>query len=150
MSTTESSGSYTPPPPPPPPGGMYPPSGASGLPPGDVGSMKTFFLVSLIVNAVATLIWIVSALGAGIATCGIGCVLIVIPIVSGVAIVLDSMALSKMGQAPSPATHGFLKTAAILDIVSGVVSVGVIPLVMGILCLINLGKPDVQRYYGVA
>jgi hypothetical protein len=140
-------GPFVPPPPPPPPPSF---GGGASLPPGDVGTLRVFFLVSLIVNAVATLVWLLSVLGFGAATCGFGCVLIVIPLVSGVAIVLDAMALSKMNLPPNAAIHGFLKTAAILDIVSGVVGMSVVPLVMGILCLVYLQKPEVQRYYGAS
>lgn len=153
MDTNPPIGSYTPPPPPPPPqsGGAYvPPRPGGVLPPGEIGSIKIFFLVSLIVNAVATAGWLLSVVGIGAATCGLGCLLIVIPAVSGVAIVLDSMAMSKMNQPPSPATYSFLKTAAIFDIVSGVIAMSIVPLVMGILCLVHLQKPDVQRYYGAA
>lgn len=149
--TPPPAGSYVPPPPPPPTyggGGYVPPAGGGAAPPAEIGSLKIFFLVSLIVNAVATLVWVLSVLGVGLATCGIGCLLIVIPAVSGAAIVFDSMALSKMNQAPTPAIHGFLKTAAIFDIISGVVGMSVVPLVMGILSLLYLQKPEVQRYYG--
>jgi hypothetical protein len=143
-------GSYTPPPPPPPPSSYIPPAPGSGFyPPGDVGTIKVFFIVSLVVNAIATLMWLFSVLGVGLATCGIGCLLIVLPAVTGAATVFDAMAVSKMGQAPNQGVYGFLKTTAIMDIVSGVIGMSVVPLVMGILALIFLQKPEVQRYYGI-
>jgi hypothetical protein len=88
-----------------------------------------------------------SVVGIGVATCGIGCLFIVVPAVSIAALVLDSMALQKMNQAPTPAIYSFLKMAAILDIVSGVVTMFIVQLVLGILCLLFLQKPEVQRHY---
>ena len=146
-----SAGTYVPPPiPPPPPPPYTPPPAqhAGGFPPGEVGTVKIFFIVSLIVNAIATLAWLFSVMGFGIATCGLGCLLIVLPAVTCAATVFDAMAVSKMGQAPTAGVYSFLKTAAIMDIVSGVIGMSVVPVVMGILALVFLQKPEVQRYYG--
>lgn len=146
------SGPYMPPPPPPPPpiqGGYVPPPPGTPIgPPGDVATVKVFFIVSLVVNAITTLFWLFSVVAAGIATCGFGCLLIVLPAITGAATIFDSMAVTRMGQAPNPGTHSFLKTTAIFDIVSGLLGMSIVPLVMGILALINLAKPEVQRYYG--
>ncbi len=142
-------GTYVPPPPPPPPPYMPPPPGQSGsYPPGDVGTVKVFFIVSLVVNAIATLMWLFSVVGVGIATCGIGCLLIVLPAITGAATVLDAMAVSKLGQPPNIGVYSFLKSAAIMDIVAGVIGMSIVPIVMGILALVYLQKPEVQRYYG--
>lgn len=142
-------GTYVPPPPPPPPSYVPPVQSApGGVPPADVGTVKIFFIVSLVVNALAALTWMGIVFGAAVATCGIGCLLIVVPAVPVAATVLDAMALAKMGQPPVGGTYGFLKTAAIMDIIAGVVGTSVVPLVMGILILVFLAKPDVQRYYG--
>lgn len=138
-------GSYTPPPLPPPP----PPLTGSVPPqqPADIGMLRTFFIISLVVNAIATLAWLVSTILGGMATCGIGCLLIVIPVVTGAALTLDAMALQKFNR-PDAKTGSFLRTAAIMDIVAGAVGMSAVPLVMGILCLIQLGKPESQNYYG--
>lgn len=151
MSTIDSGGpgSYTPPPPPPPPSYVPPPAGGPFLP-ADLGSLKIFFLVSLIVNAVVTGVWLLSVVGFGAATCGLGCLLIFVPAIPGVALVFDAMSLSKLGLPPNPATYSFLKTTAILDIVAGVISVGIVPVVMGILALMSLQNPQMQRYFGFA
>lgn len=147
---TGPSGTYVPPPPPPPPGGYVPPppAGTPFGPPGDVGTIKVFFIVSLVVNAVTTLFWLFSVVAAGIATCGFGCLLIVLPAITGAATILDAMAVTRMGQPPNAGVYSFLKTTAIFDIVAGTLGMSIVPLVMGILALINLAKPEVQRYYG--
>lgn len=150
MSTIDPSGSYTPPPPPP-GGGSYvpPPPVPPAYAPNEIGTLKIFFIVSLVVNAISTGVWLLSVLGIGAATCGLGCLLIIIPAVPCVALVLDAMAIQKLGYAPNPGTHSFLKTTAIIDIVAGVVSVGIVPVVMGVLALISLQKPEMLRYFGL-
>lgn len=143
-------GPYMPPPPPPPmPGGYVPPPPGAPLgPPGEIATIKVFFIVSLVVNAITTLFWLFSVVAAGIATCGFGCLLIVLPAITGASTIFDAMAVTRMGQPPNSGLYSFLKTTAIFDIVSGVVGMSIVPLVMGILALINLSKPEVQRYYG--
>jgi hypothetical protein len=108
----------------------------------DLATLRSFFLVSGIFNAlaiVAAFFWIPLV---GLATCGFGCVLVVLPVLNTVAAVMDFVALTRLdGSAENPA--GFLRAAAILDIVAGFLG-SMIPLVFGILELIYLGKPEVQ------
>lgn len=136
--------------PPPPPPSLPPYLGSTPIAPStqppDFGLIRIFFIVSLIVNSVATLWWLGSTFAMGIATCGVGCLLIILPVVTGSAIVLDAMALSKLNR-PDAKTESFLRLAAIMDIVSGVVALSAVPLVMGILNLVHLQKPEVQRYF---
>jgi len=147
---TGPSGTYVPPPPPPPPGGYVPPppAGTPFGPPGDVATIKVFFIVSLVMNAIATFTWPVVVFWLGAMTCGLGCVAIVVPLLTGAATVLDAIALGKIGQRPNAGVYSFLKTTAIFDIVAGVIGASVVPLVMGILALVSLHRPEVQRYYG--
>ena len=115
--------------------------------PQEVDNLRVFFIVALIVNGVVTVVWLISAVAGGIATCGIGCLLVVIPMVTGFACVLDAIAISKIGGPPSPSVRSFLNFAAIADIVAGAVGVSLVPLVMGILSMVFLQKPEVQRYF---
>lgn len=121
-----------------------------GSAPADVGTIRVFFIVSLIVNAIATMAWLGSTVVGGIATCGLGCLLIVLPTASAVAIVLDAMAISKLNQPPSTAIADFLKLTAIVDIIAGTVTMSVVPLIMGILVLVYLQKPEVKAHFGSA
>ncbi len=130
-------------PPPPPP----PPQFGGPAAPADIGALRAFVLVALIVNSIATLSWLIATVAGGVATCGLGCLVIVLPIVTGAAIWLDAVALSKLNQPPAPAVAGAVRTAGILDIIAGVVSLSVIPLVMGILTLVYLQKPEVVAYF---
>jgi polyferredoxin len=133
-------GAPAPPPPPPPPYG-------GSATPADVGALRIFILIALIVNALATLSWLAATVAGGAATCGIGCLLIVLPVFTGIAVWFDAVALSKLNQPPSRAVAAAVKNAAIFDIIAGVVSLSVIPLVMGILALVYLQKPEVVAYF---
>jgi hypothetical protein len=131
---------YTPPPPP------VAPVSMPGRPQ-EVDNLRIFFIVAAIVNGIVTIVWLISVVLGGIASCGIGCLLIFIPMITGAACVLDIMAMSKLNGPPSPSVRSFLNFAAIADIVAGAVGVSLVPLVMGILSMVFLSKPDVQRYF---
>ena len=60
------------------------------------------------------------------------------------------MAISKVNAPPSAGVSSFLNFAAIADIVAGAVGVSLVPLVMGILSMVFLQKPEVQRYFAQA
>jgi len=98
------------------------------------------------VNGVITVVWLISVVVGGLASCGIGCLLIFIPMITGAACILDIMAVSKVN-APSAGVGSFLNFAAIADIVAGAVGFSLVPLVMGILSMVFLQKPEVQRYF---
>jgi hypothetical protein len=139
------------PPPPPPQPPPPPPQQAFGpvaVPPQEIATLRVFVLVALIINSIATLAWLATTVTGGLATCGVGCLLIVVPAVTGIAIWLDALALSKLNLPPNPYVAGAVKNAAIMDIVAGVVGMSVVPLVMGILALVYLDKPQVRAYFG--
>lgn len=144
-----------------PPGGNYqpPPSTGevppAGIPPAappptqpqDVGMIRVFVLVALITNALATVFWIASTVVGGLASCGIGCLFIFVPAITAAAVAFDAVTLNKMNQPPSAGVASALQTSAIGDIIAGVVGMSFVPLVMGILILVFLQKPEVSRYY---
>jgi len=109
-----------------------------------LGSLKTYYLISGIANAVAMVVGTVAIVIGGAMTCGVGCLLLFLPLINIVVMVFDFVASSKVSQAPSAKTYSFLRTASILDIVA---CFAVIPLIMGILSLQILGKPEVRRYF---
>lgn len=115
--------------------------------PQEVENLRIFFIVAAIVNGVITVVWLFSVVVGGLASCGIGCLLIFIPMITGAACVLDILAISKMNGPPSAGVGSFLNFAAIADIVAGAVGISLVPLVMGILSMVFLQKPDVRRYF---
>jgi hypothetical protein len=111
-----------------------------------LGSLKTYYLISGIANAIAMVVGSIAIVIGGIATCGLGCVLLFLPLINTGVMIFDFVASSKVTQAPSRSTYSFLRTASILDIVA---CFAVIPLIMGILSLQILGKPEVRRHFEI-
>jgi len=136
--------SETVPPPPPIPPATIP------VRPREVENLRIFFIVAAIVNGVITVVWLFSVVVGWLKTKGIGCLLIFIPMITGAACILDIMAISKVNAPPSAGVSSFLNFAAIADIVAGAVGVSLVPLVMGILSMVFLQKPEVQRYFAQA
>jgi hypothetical protein len=123
------------------------PSIASYTPPPEIANIRVFFLVSAIVNAIVTFAWLIATVAMGLATMGIGCLLIFIPFITGAVCVMDFIASSKAVGPPTSGARSFLTFVAIADILSGVFGASVVQLVMGILSLVFLNKQEVQAYY---
>jgi hypothetical protein len=109
-----------------------------------LNNSRTYFMVSGIANAVVFMIGAVSVTMAGVATCGLGCLFIVLPLINVTVMIFDFIAISKIQQPPSPSNYSFLKMAAIFDMFS---CAAIVPLIMGILNLQLLGRPDVHAYF---
>jgi len=107
-------------------------------------NLRTYFLVSGIANIVAFLIGTISVIAAGLGTLGCGCLLGVLPLINLGVMVFDFVAYSRALQTPTPQLHGFLKTCAIFDMLA---LFALIPLIMGILNIQILGRPDVHAYF---
>ncbi len=107
-------------------------------------NLKTYYLVSGIANALAFLIGTFAVLFFGIVTFGCGCIFIVLPFIDAVVMIFDFVAFSRVAQAPDPGVYTLLRTTSILDIVAGFV---VVPLVMGLLNLQILARPDVYARF---
>lgn len=113
--------------------------------PSELNTSKTFFLISAIVNILILLGWGGTTVIGGIATCGLGCITGIFPIINLVACILDFMAYSKLNSMNQPGTAGTMRNAAVMDIVS-ILTGNVVSLIFGILILQYLNKPDVDTY----
>lgn len=107
-------------------------------------NLELFYLVSGIANALALVIGLFWVLVAGLTTFGCGCILIVLPMINAVVMVFDFMAYSRLDLPPSPDTFSFLRLVAVLDILA---CFAIVPLVMGVLSLVTLGKPEIYAYF---
>lgn len=105
---------------------------------------RTYFLVCGIVNVIAAVFWAVLTFIGGLATCGCGCLLIVLPMIHLTVMVFDFIAVSRLAAPPTPEVYSFLKLAAILDIIAGL---AVVPLILGILNLQLLARPEIYRHF---
>lgn len=109
-----------------------------------LNNARTYYMVSGIANAVAAVIgtgWVVIF---GASTCGIGCVFIVFPAINVAVLIFDFMAMGKLQEPPTPEVFSFLKLTSVLDIVA---CFAVVPLVMGVLNLQILGRPEIQGHF---
>jgi hypothetical protein len=107
-------------------------------------SIKTNYLISSIANGVVFVGGLIFVLVIGVSTCGVGCLLIVFPFLNLGVMILDLIAMGRVLQSPSVSNYSFLKFTSICDIVA---FVGIVPLIMGILNLQNLGKPEIYQHF---
>lgn len=107
-------------------------------------NVKTYFLVSAIANIVAFLVGVFTVIFAGLGTCGLGCVLIVLPLINLAVMIFDFIAFSRVLDPPSPKAYSFLKMVAIFDMLAGF---AVVPLIMGILNTQSLARPEIHAHF---
>lgn len=109
-----------------------------------VDSIRTHFLIAAIGNGIAFVAGTIGVLVGGLASCGVGCLFFFLPLISLGVMITDLISMSKLKQTPSPSVYSFLKMAAIFDIFA---CFALVPLVMGILNLQALAKPEVHAYF---
>lgn len=107
-------------------------------------NMRTYFLVAGIANLIAFLAGTIGVIAAGIGTMGCGCLLGILPLINLGVMCFDFVAYSRALQPPTPQLHGFLRMCAIFDMLALFV---LVPLIMGILNLQILARPDVHSYF---
>jgi hypothetical protein len=110
-------------------------------------NIRTYTLIAGIANGVATVLGTIGVLAAGISTFGCGCIFIVFPILHLAACIIDFLAYSRLGDAPSAAVYSTARTSAIMDLASGF---AIVPLIMGIMKLQLLGTEPVREYFNAA
>lgn len=117
---------------------------------GDLQTLRTFYLVSAIVNGIAAIGWALTAVIVGVTTCGFGCIIVVIPIFAGVALYMDVESIRRIDRGLGAGDSSFLLSTAILDIVAGICG-SVVPIVFGVLECVWLYRPAIQTaFYGPA
>lgn len=109
-----------------------------------IRNLRTYFLVAGIANAFVFVTGTVAVILAGITTLGCGCLLGVLPLISATVMVFDFVAYSRALQEPTPQLYSFLKMCAIFDMIA---LFALVPLIMGILNVQILGRPDVYAYF---
>lgn len=113
--------------------------------PSELQTAKTFFLISGIINILGFLGWGGSTVLGGIASCGLGCVFGLLPIVNLVSCIMDFIAYNKLNTLNQTGTFSTVQTAAILQIVT-IVTGNVVSLIFGIITLNNLGKEHIKTF----
>ncbi len=105
---------------------------------------RSYFLVCGIVNLIAGVFWALVTFFGGLATCCLGCLLVGLPMIHLTVMVFDFVAASRLMSPPTPEVYSFLKLTAILDLVAGL---AVVPLILGILNLQLLARPEIYQHF---
>ncbi len=109
-----------------------------------LSNSRTYFLICGIVNAIAGAAWALFTFFAGLATCCLGCLVVVVPMIHLTVMIFDFVAVSRLRSSPAPEVYSFLKLTAILDIVAGL---AIVPLILGILNLQILARPEIYAHF---
>lgn len=113
--------------------------------PSELQTAKTFFLVSGIINILGFLGWGGSTILGGIATCGIGCLIGILPVINVVSCIMDFIAYSKLNNVNQQGTFGTIQTAAIFQIIT-ILTGNIVSFIFGIINLNNFGKESVKTF----
>ncbi len=113
--------------------------------PTELQTSKTFFLISGIVNILVFFGWGGTTLLGGLVTCGIGCLLGIVPLINVVSCILDFLAFNKLNKLNLAGTYSTMQFAAILEIVT-ILSGNVVSVIFGIMNLMYLNKPEVTSF----
>lgn len=113
--------------------------------PSELQTSKTFFLISGIMNILVFLGWSGTTILGGLITCGIGCLVGIVPLINIVCCIMDFMAYNKLNTLNRVDTHGTMQFTAILEIVT-ILSGNIVSMIFGIITLTHLNKPEVQNF----
>lgn len=113
--------------------------------PSSISTAKTFYLVSAILNILYGVFWLFYVVILGTATCGIGCVFFIVPVINIVACIMDFIAYNKLNTLTAPGTFGSMQFASIMDIVS-VITGNIVSPVFGILTLMNINQEEAKTF----
>lgn len=113
--------------------------------PSEIQTSKIFFLISAIINILAFLGWGGTTLIGGIATCGFGCLIGLLPIINVVGCVMDFIAYNKLNKLNVSGTFSTVQFASIIQIIT-ILTGNVVSLIFGIISLQNFSKDTVKNF----
>ena len=113
--------------------------------PSQLNTAKTLFLISAILNFVYAIGLGGYAAVMGLFTCGIGCLLFAVPVISIVACTMDFIAYNKLNSLDRQGTFGSIQFASIMDIVT-VLTGNPVSLIFGIIILVYLNDNSVKSF----
>ncbi|MBM4158812.1 MAG: hypothetical protein FJ216_08555 [Ignavibacteria bacterium] len=113
--------------------------------PSELETTRTLLMISGIMNILVIAGWIVATFFFGLGTCGIGCVIGVIPIINIVSCIMDFIAYNKVNTLTQSGTYGSINTAAILEIIT-VVTGNTVSMIFGIIILNYLAKDNIKSF----
>lgn len=113
--------------------------------PSEISTAKTFFLISAILNLLFALGMGAYGIGLGLFSCGIGCLILFIPVINIISCIMDFIAYNKLNALNQPGTFNSIQFAAIMEIVT-ILTGNFISMIFGIITLVNLNNNNVQTY----
>lgn len=111
-----------------------------------VNLLKTFALISAILNIIFGIGWIIYTIILGAMTCGIMCLFGLIPAVNIIACIMDFIAYTKLNNQNQTGTFGTVQFAAIFDIIT-ILTGNIASMVFGIMALIFINNTEVKNYF---
>lgn len=113
--------------------------------PSELQTSKTFFLVSAIINILAFFGWGTSTIVGGAFSCGLGCIVGILPVINIISCTMDFIAYNKLNTLNRTGTFETMQTASVFQIVT-IVTGNVVSFVFGILTLNNIGRDSVKSF----
>jgi polyferredoxin len=110
-----------------------------------INLMRTFFLISAILNLITAIVWFLYTILGGLVSCGIGCIMGFLPAISIIATVMDFIAYNKLNVQNKTGTYSSVQFAAIFDIIS-ILTGNIVSMVFGILNLMFLNEEETRNY----
>ncbi len=113
--------------------------------PADVASIKLFFIISAVANFLGLGFWgLMSFVFVWVYL--LGCLFMPLALITLAALVMDVIAIMKLNGLPGEGVYKSLKISCYLDCAA---FCALVPAIMGILNLMNLGKPEVKSYFNI-
>ena len=113
--------------------------------PSELQTARTFFLVSGIINILAFLGWGTSTIIGGAFSCGLGCIVGVLPVLNIISCILDFIAYNKLNTLNRTGTYSTIQTAAVFQIVT-ILTGNIVSFVFGIITLNNIGSDNIKTF----
>lgn len=113
--------------------------------PSELQTAKTFFLVSGIINILGFLGWGTSTVVGGAFSCGLGCIVGILPVLNIISSILDFIAYNKLNTLNRTGTYGTIQTAAVFQIVT-ILTGNIVSFIFGIITLNNIGRDSIRTF----
>ncbi len=113
--------------------------------PSELQTARTFFLVSGIINILAFLGWGTSTIIGGAFSCGLGCIVGILPVLNIISCILDFIAYNKLNTLNRTGTYSTIQTAAVFQIVT-ILTGNIVSFVFGIITLNNIGGDSTKTF----
>ena len=110
-----------------------------------INLLKTFSLISAILNLITAIVWAFNAILGGLIFCGIGCLAGVLPVVSIIACTMDFISYNKLSGMSKTGTYSTLQFAGIFDAIS-ILTFNILSAVYGVYLLVVINKPEFKNF----